>query len=1164
MKKYLETIVMISKFSLRILMLQCILTTTLFAGVGNAQNEIKSVREVEIFLDESNQSILQVLDEIESQTDFDFVYSKEDLNTDQIISLGQPNQLVASVLAEISKLEKVKFKQVNNNISIQKLNNGNAETESLEIYLDQTTISGKVLDESGEALPGASVIEQGTDNGTITDGDGNFRLTVADDAVLTVSFVGFQRMEVPVAGKSEFSFRLKEDTEQLEEVVVVGYGAVKKSDLTGSVSSVKAEELTKLGAISFDQGLAGRAPGVVVTSSSGAPGAGASVRIRAVSSLNGSDPLYVIDGIPLETSSSSGLGNQDVESSSLSPLSMINPSDIESVEILKDASSTAIYGSRGANGVVLITTKKGRSGKGKIAIDHEYGVTEIIRFVDVLESNEYYLLNREAFVNAGNTLSSADSLRLDSARMGLIPNSDWQQTIIRPGTQSNTNISFSGGSKDVTYLISGNILNSKGVVDMTDYKRISGRANLDAKVTENLKTGVTLNYTHVTSNSSSINTGVNSLRGATNPLTRATSASPTDGIPANDEENTDELWTPLISLRANSYDNLLTQFVGNIYAEYSFMEGLSFRTALSYQNRNTAQRYYQYNIIPDNVAEGGRARWGDSRDSRATVTNTINFFKTFGLHDFGVVLGQSIEESEAESIRISNYGFANDLLTYYDPGSATFQDPDNTNFSENKLASFFGRINYTLAGKYLFTLTGRYDGSSKFAANNKWAFFPAAAVAYRLSEEPFLKNTLVSNLKLRLSYGTSGNQAIGPYQSLDQYASGIQPFNEQNYTIYYAAQLPNANLSWETTTQSDLGLDFGLFDEKFSGTIDYYKKTTDNLLFTGNRIPVQSGFSTYTENGGTLETEGFEASLSAYAITRPNFTWTIRGNVSTGKTKVTALKSDNLFSGWNPGFISGGTQRLIIGEEVGAFWGLKEHGIAQFDDFEEFQGLSREEQIAMYHSDPNAIYTFVEGYSGGLPRDASRQRPGEQLYFDTNGDSTITDDDMKVIGYAQPDLILGITNTFEVRGFDFSFYIDGQFGQEIANLANFNLLNFTGGQALEVVNDRWTPENPSTVWPRLDNSNGRALMSDRIIEDGSFIRLQNVTLGYNFPDQVLERFGATGLRLYVSATNLLMLTDYLGYSPDVSVRGSNALNLGHDNGAYPLSRLVRLGVSLKF
>ncbi|MEP1486815.1 MAG: TonB-dependent receptor [Algibacter sp.] len=1038
---------------------------------------------------------------------------------------------------------------------------------SFQAFSQEKTISGSVKDEAGQPLLGVTVLIKGVAKGTVTDFDGAYTLKAKTGDVFIFSYLGTETKEITIGNQNIINAVLTKTDTSLETVVVVGYGSVKKSDLTGSVSTVKGEDLTRVGAVSLDQALAGRAAGVLVTQNSGEPGSGASIRIRAVSSLNGSEPLYVIDGIPMDNTSSAGLGDQDVESSSLSPMAMINPADIQSIEILKDASSTAIYGSRGANGVILITTKTGEVGKGVITIEQEYGITEVPNYIDLLESNEYTILNREAFTNIGNVLSEENLIRLDSAKAGLLPSTNWQKAIIHIGTTSNTNVGFSGGNKDVRYLISSNVLNAQGIVKDTDFKRAATRVNVNANISEKFKVSTRINYSHITSNQRAISTGVNNLRGATSAIGRALRTSPLTGLLADDDDEGIELWNPLTGLEANRYNNLLTQMIGSMDATYSFTKALSFKTAFSYQNRNTAQRYYQLNILPDNYSAGGRARTGDSRFTRTAVTNTLNFRNKIGRkNNITALLGQSIESSESESIRVSNYGFANDLLTYYDPGSATFNDPDVVTYSETKLASVFGRINLNFNKKYLFTLTGRYDGASKFAANNKWAFFPAAAFAYKLSEENFMKNSnAINELKLRVSYGTSGNQAIRPYQSLDQYASGITPFDETSTTIYYASQLPNADLTWETTTQLDTGLDIGLFKNKFTATFEYYKKTTDDLLFTGNRIPIQSGFQTYTENFGSLETNGFEASFNANIITKDNFSWTLNANVATGKTTVKNMASDNLFSGWDPGFISGGTQRLIIGEEIGTFFGYKRTRIAQFDDFVEFQGLTNQERIDTYNAAPNATYTFVDSHDEGYPVTDLNHRPGEQLFEDVTPDGVITADDRTTIGQAQPDITFGINNSFKIGGLDISVFIDSQLGKEMAAMQNIGLLNFSGRQALTVTNNRWTPESPSTVWPRLDtNNNANTLFSDRFIEDASFVRLQNVTIGYKFPKELTDKLKVSSLRVYASGTNLHIWTKYTGYSPDVSLRGSATTNLGHDNASYPAGRVIRMGVNLKF
>jgi TonB-linked SusC/RagA family outer membrane protein len=1034
---------------------------------------------------------------------------------------------------------------------------------SMVVFSQEKTITGKLTNEAGTALLGATISIKGQRKGTISDFDGNYSLKTKVGDVLVFASLGSDTKRITVGSTNVIDVVLKKSESQLDEVVVVGYGTVKKSDLTGSVSSIKAEDIVKSGSVGLEQAIAGRAAGVVVTSGSGEPGAGASIRIRGVSSLNGSEPLYIIDGVAMDNSSEGGLGSQDVESSSLSPLSMINPSDIESMEILKDASSTAIYGSRGANGVVLITTKSGEPGKGIITFEQDYGITKIPHVIDVLKSNDFVILDAEADRNAGN-LPRRQS-RLDSARVGLLQNNDWQRTIIQTGTSSNTNLSFRGGNKDLRYKISNNYLDVKGIIKNTNYKRASTRVNVDADLSDKFKVGVRLNYSHVTSDQRSISTGTNNLRGATSAIRRALRASPTTGFLADDEDEGIELWTPKTSLEANHYNNLLTQFVGSLDAEYNFTKALSFKTQFTHQNRNTAQRYYQFNILPRNVAEGGRARTGDSRRTKSSLTNTLNFKEKFGDHRINAVLGQEIESSERESINVSNYGFANDLLTYYDPGSAAFNDPDQISYSKDNLASFFGRINYNFKGKYLLTLTGRYDGASKFAANKKWAFFPAAAIAYKLSEENFIRDiNAISELKLRLSYGSSGNQSIRTYESLDQYASDQTPFNEALTTVYYASQLPNPDLTWETTTQLDAGLDFGLFNSRITGTLDYYNKITDDLLFRENKIPVQSGFPVYTQNFGSLETEGYEASFSARIFSNKNFTWTLSGNVATGKTKVTALGSDYLFSGWNPGFISGGTARLIIGEEIGTFYGYQRAGIAQFDDFVEFQGLSNQERIDIYNADPTARYTFVEGYTGGVPYVDTDTRPGEQLYEDVTPDGSINENDRTIIGHAQPDLTFGISNSFSLGNLDLSIFIDSQIGQELANIQNTSLLTFDGSQSLAKTLNRWTPEKPSTIWPRQDQTNTRGVpFSDRYLEDASFVRVQNITLGYNFPKDIVKKLNINRLRVYVAVSNVHIWTDYSGYTPDVSIRGSDVTRMGHDNAGYPDGRTFRMGVNLK-
>lgn len=1049
------------------------------------------------------------------------------------------------------------------------------------LYAQSEIITGTLYNEKGLPLVGATVLIDGTSSGVISDFDGNFKINVpspVDKKYLNITTLGYETKIVRIGDKKNLKVTLQPDAEDLDEVVVVGYGTVKKSDLTGAVSTVKAEDIEQSGANSIDVALQGRAAGVAVTQSSGSPGGGAAIRIRGISSLNGSDPLYIIDGVPMENTADSGLGEQDLESATLNPLSMINPADIESVEILKDASSTAIYGSRGANGVVLITTKQGKEGKGVIKVDQEYGISKIPGTIDLLDANEYTILFAEAYKNGG--LAYTNTKRLDSARAGALQTSDWQNTIMRMGKTSNTSVSFSGGNKDLRYLVSNNYLNTQGIIDGTDYKRASSRVNLNASLSEKIKVKTSINYAHVDSQSRTVNAGSNTNRGQAGALSRALRSAPTTNLNAENEDEGVDQYTPQTAIDANEYNNLLTQFSGKLDFIYNVNKALSLKTSFSHQNRYTAQRFYQYNILPRNIAEGGRAKTSDSRRTRTTLTNTISYKKKISrAHNIDAVLGQSIEVSEDERLQTSNFGFANDLLTFYDPGSAAFYDPDVITYRADRLSSFFGRVNYNFKRKYYLTLTGRFDGASKFAANNKWAFFPAAALAYNIDKEEFMRSIkAVSGLKLRVSYGLSGNQRLRPYESLNQYGSLQTGFGNGSggdvlTTGYYATQLPNPDLTWETTSQLDVGVDLRLFKNKISASFEYYSKITDDLLFTGNRIPVQSGQSTFTENYGQLETEGFEASVDAHIINTKQFSWDVRGNISTGKTKIKDLASDYRFSGWDPGFFNsgGGTQRLIIGEEVGAFYGYKTSGIAQFDDFVEFQGLTKQEQVELYNQDlTKGDYTFVDGFDGGVVRNNDVRRPGQQLYEDVadeNGvkDGQFSEDDKQVIGTAQPDITLGLNNSFKIGNVDFSFFFDGTFGQDVANLQNAKILVFANRQGLSETMNRWTPENPSTIWPRVDSENRDvSYFSDRFVEDASYLRLRNVSIGYNLGKKALSNLDLSNLRVYILATNLYTWTNYTGYNPDVSIRGSSTGALGHDRASYPLARTITLGVKMKF
>lgn len=1033
------------------------------------------------------------------------------------------------------------------------------------VFSQGKQITGVVTDDTGQSLPGVTIMIKGTSQGTVSDVNGKYSiLKVTQGSTLIFSFIGMESQEVVVGNSSRIDITLKMSSEQLEEVIAVGYGTMRKSDITGSVASVKSDEIARSGTISVDQALAGKAAGVTVTQASGVPGSGSFIKIRGVSSMQGSDPLYVIDGVPMDNTSLTSIGGGE-NGGQLSPLSTVNPADIESMEILKDASATAIYGSRGANGVVLITTKSGKAGKAKIQINAEYGITAVPEFIDLQDANEYVLTRHEAITN-GNGVSTYSTAMLDSARAGLLTGTNWQDAIYKQGKTQNYNLNMSGGTQDIKYMVAANFFDASGIIPKSDFQRISLRANLDAKLKSYIDFGSRLYYAAINSTQAATTTGYNTNQGLNSAINRALRASPLTGLNADDTDNGFQAYSPFTALEGNDYDNFISQFLGNVFIKVQLAKGLSFKSDVSYQIRGTKQRFYQYNMFPGALSKHG---WAKTKDATVTLfsnTNTITFNRKFGKHKIGAVLGQSIEMSDSENLSTSNYNFANDLLTYYNLQTALVMDPDKLSYSDNRLMSFFLRANYSYQNKILLTLTGRADGASKFAENNKWGYFPAMALGYRLSEEDFIKDiSQISNLKLRLSYGISGSQAVSPYQSLDQLASGQVTIGtggggETLTTTFAPSQLPNADLRWETTAQTNAGLDLGFIDNRFTVSLDYYQKLTDNLLAIGNRIPAQSGFTTYTENFGQMESNGFELGLSAQIIEKEKFRWSMGGTFSTGKTKIKSMASDYVNAGYDGGIVAGGSQRLIIGEEIGAFYGYELAGISQFNDFQEFVGLSEQEQIDLYYSNnPLTVYTPVST-TNGLGSVATR--PGEQLYVDLDENGVINELDRKVIGYAQPDFVFGISNNLSYKNWELNFNIDGQLGQDVCNISNYGSMNFGSGQQLSLVRQRWTPENPSTIYPRLSSVQPTFRFSDRYIEDASFVRLQNVTISYNLPRIVLKRVRISGAKLFVSGSSLYTLTDYTGYNPDVSLTGNNTKSMGHDNAGYPVSRSFRIGVNL--
>ncbi|WP_430809494.1 MULTISPECIES: SusC/RagA family TonB-linked outer membrane protein [unclassified Carboxylicivirga] len=984
----------------------------------------------------------------------------------------------------------------------------------------QYKVDGTVTDDKGIPVPGVSVIETGTSNGTITDIDGRYYLEVSEGAEITYSFIGFKKEERKVDRDGTIDIQLVQDMIGLEEVVAIGYGTVKKSDLTGSVTSVKAEEITKMPVQSFDRALQGRAAGVQVKTSSAAPGGSVSVIIRGGNSINSSiQPLYVVDGIPVDEGT----------------LNSFNPEDIESMEILKDASSTAIYGSRGANGVVLISTKRGKEGKARVEYSNYFKFEQIQEGLDLLNGEEFAYKFNEWLVNTGSDPIYVGDNRYFPSPETIGEGTDWIDQITQTGFAQNHQVSITGGTKDVKYALSGNYLDHEGVILGGDFSRGSFKVNTDVTINKWLSVGNNLTISRYTTNSSGENTNMESGGGTINAAIKMSPVLPVYDIngnyTANNFPGAQGIENPVANAKEITNKRLTDRAIGSLFANITPLKGLNIKLSYGVDVRHVKRYNYTPTTTISGVLVGGRASLDNNKIDHFVSDNIANYKKQWGIHKLDVMAGYSREWEEAEASGMNGTGFPSDVLMYNNMAAAEEHGIPTSWKTAWQLESFFGRINYNMNEKYLVTFTGRYDGSSKLSKDNRWAFFPSGAIAWRLSEENFLKENIaaISNLKLRASYGLSGNSNIGLYKSQVILGIGGYPFNEAVQTAVYPSTLGNPDLGWEYTTTTNFGFDLGLLNNRLSLTLDVYKQSTQDLLWNKKLDPM-SGYGSSMTNAGELENKGLEISVFG-AITEGSFKWNVSGNISFNRNRIIAL--DDEANQWR------------VGLPVGVFRGRQFEGI--FRDWDE-------------------VYAYMNP-DGSLVMPAAQ--PGDVRYadiggaFDENGnripDGKISGEDWTILGDPNPDFIFGITNDFSFKGFDLSVFITGSQGNDILNRTGSYLQQVSNmrNNLDRVVLDSWTPQNPDASFMRMG---GVGSMPN--IEDGSYIKLQNVNLSYNIPVKRIKNIQAA--RVFVSGQNLITLTDYSGFDPDVNTGGKSATNLGVDNAAYPMPRVYSMGLSVTF
>lgn len=1001
----------------------------------------------------------------------------------------------------------------------------------------QTTVSGTVRDlENNTGMPGVNVLVKGTSVGTVTNVDGQYTVNVPPGATtLVFSSVGYETTEEEINGRSTINIDLAPDLQSLSEVVVVGYGTVKKSDLTGSVASIEGESVKEFPVASIDQGIQARAPGVQVTQASAAPGGGVSVRIRGSNSINsGSEPLYVVDGFPLYPDNSAyGVGGSRQPSNIMAT---INPNDIESIEILKDASATSIYGSRGSNGVVLITTKRGKAGENRIEYDGSYSVQSIANKIEVLNGREFATyLNTLEQSQGGAPIYSQEEI--DAIGEG----TDWLDEVTRPGSINNHQLSFSGGNEKMRYAIVGNYFDNEGIIENTNFSRYGIRLNLDNNaLNDRLIINSSWSFNRTNSNNAPTDQG-----GPGGIIITALGLDPS--IPVRNEDGTYALASydgrfltnPLQELEFVTDQDVNNRILGNTGFTFKIVEGLNFKTSIGADVLNASRTTF----FPVANSRLGRDRAGElTKANRNSINflneNILSYNKRFNEdHSIDVVAGYTFQKEVNEGMSATNRGLSAASVDQATLGGGTnIQIP----FSERRewlLKSFLGRINYNLMEKYLFTFSFRRDGSSRFGAANKWANFPSVALGWRIVEESFFQNsplaTAISDLKLRTSWGITGNSEIPVYNSLAN-------LNEYNYVFggnlvlgLADARLGNPDLKWESTRMFNIGLDFSLLENKLNLTADYfYNNTEDLLLFV--TIPSSLGFSSILKNSGALENKGFELSLNYIAIDHQDFRWDITGNISFLRNKITDLGSSTpFFSSSTSGHLGIEGSWVEAGNPIGVWRGFRYLGLFQ----------SQEE----IDNNPSR----------------SGDKPGYPRYQDTNEDGQITPDDYVIIGDPNPDFTWGLNTTLNFRNFDLSLFLRGVQGNDVRNLQQSEIGDGVQkiNQIASILSDSWTPDNPSASRPVIDGNRDFANSfrdSDYFIEDGSFLRIQNIALGYTLPVSGFIR----NARIYVSAQNPLIFTDYSGFDPEVNNRGQNNLNRGDDYDAYPRSRTFTVGVNL--
>lgn len=1070
-------------------------------------------RSQTVTLNVKQQPITNVLASIEAQTGYLIVYNDRYVTRDVLVSLQVADQPLETVLDQVLTPRALSYQIKGKTIAIRGQRGKRAAEAALLEHPEeqQRTISGKVTDDRGEPLAGVTVSVKGTTTAAITESGGTYRINAAAGGMLTLVFssIGYQTKEEQVGDRTVVNVNLSSAQSDLDEVVVVGYGTQRKRDITGSVSSVKAEDIAALPSINAMQSLVGRSAGVQVMQNSGAPGAGMNVRIRGGNSIiGGNEPLYVVDGFAIS-------GRPTI----------LDPSDIASMEVLKDASATAIYGSRGANGVVIITTKRGAEGTSQVSFDSYFGTQQVIKTLDVLNARQFAELANERAANDNTT-----PYFTEAEIAGFGEGTNWQNEIFRSAPIQNHSLNFSGGNEKTQYSISPSYFNQQGILINSGYERGSLRNNISHSVSDKFK----VNLTGLLSRTVGNNVRNDNEHRGTGVISAALVAPPT--VPARTESGgygnvAPYIFSPNVNENpvalANEILNRTTGsgILANLGLSYEIIKGLTFNSTAGIDYANSKTDFYSPRIF--RTSQAGSASTSYYTRNNFLNENLLNYRNTFGASFLDLIAGVTYQSEKVEGNGMSASGFANDLLLNNNLQSGTVIGTPTASLNEWRLLSGLFRANYSYLDRYLLTASIRADGSSRFGANNQWGYFPSAAFGWRISEEEFLRDQdWLSNLKLRASLGQTGNTAISAYQSLNILSGGTVVFGDNLYSGFAPGSVrPNPELKWETTTQTNVGLDIGFLNERFRLVADYYIKNTTDLL-ANVPTPNSSGYESQIRNIGHIRNSGVELELGADVLTG-GFQWNVAANISRNRNKVIALANNaDVFGNALTIPLSVSVNLVREGYPVGVFFGYVEDGLNE---------------------------------------------NGRIQYRDLDDNGVINNLDRTVIGDPNPDFIWGFNNNFSYKKFSLNVFLQGVQGADLFNynLSNHaNAFNFGENQVVSAL-DRWTRENPNPNAANPVTSVSSSFReSDRFVEDGSFVRLKNVRLAYAFQLGAQTSKWMRSLQVYVSGQNLLTFTNYSWYDPEVSTRmtesGRASITMGIDQTSYPVAKTYTFGLNVGF